>query len=283
MQIKQILFLALASVSVVSCAPTKKNLKKCTENYNHLDSTYKVLQGDYNFCKEQHAVDMAKIQALENQLADAKSNNSQLLNQMKDLSIISGSQAESIKKSLDNIGVKDQYINELQRAITRKDSMNMALVINLKSAVGNLNDKDINIKVEKGVVYVDISDKMLFKSGSWDVTEQASEVLGKVAKVLIAQPDIEFMVEGHTDNVAFKKGDLEDNWDLSTKRATSVIRILQQKYGVPPAHMTAAGRGEYLPIAPNDTKEGKGTNRRTRIVILPQLDQFFKLLEKPRN
>ncbi len=283
MQIKQILFLALASVSVVSCAPTKKNLKKCTENYNHLDSTYKVLQGDYNFCKEQHAVDMAKIQALENQLADAKSNNSQLLNQMKDLSIISGSQAESIKKSLDNIGVKDQYINELQRAITRKDSMNMALVINLKSAVGNLNDKDINIKVDKGVVYVDISDKMLFKSGSWDVTEQASEVLGKVAKVLTAQPDIEFMVEGHTDNVSFKKGELDDNWDLSTKRATSVVRILQQKYGVPPAHMTAAGRGEYLPIAPNDSKDGKATNRRTRIVILPQLDQFFKLLEKPRN
>lgn len=283
MQIKQILFLALASVSIVSCAPTKKNLKKCTENYNHLDSTYKVLQGDYNFCKEQHAVDMAKIQALENQLADAKSNNSQLLNQMKDLSIISGSQAESIKKSLDNIGVKDQYINELQRAITRKDSMNMALVINLKSAVGNLNDKDINIKVDKGVVYVDISDKMLFKSGSWDVTEQASEVLGKVAKVLTAQPDIEFMVEGHTDNVSFKKGELDDNWDLSTKRATSVVRILQQKYGVPPAHMTAAGRGEYLPIAPNDSKDGKATNRRTRIVILPQLDQFFKLLEKPRN
>ncbi len=283
MQIKQILFLALASVLVVSCAPTKKNLKKCSENYNHLDSTYKVLQGDYNFCKEQHAVDMAKIQALENQLADAKSNNSQLLNQMKDLSIISGSQAESIKKSLDNIGVKDQYINELQRAITRKDSLNMALVINLKSAVGNLNDKDINIKVDKGVVYVDISDKMLFKSGSWDVTEQASEVLGKVAKVLTSQPDIEFMVEGHTDNVAFKKGELDDNWDLSTKRATSVVRILQQKYGVPPSHMTAAGRGEYLPIAPNDSKEGKATNRRTRIVILPQLDQFFKLLEKPRN
>jgi chemotaxis protein MotB len=104
-----------------------------------------------------------------------------------------------------------------------------------------------------------------------------------VAKVLTSQPDIEFIVEGHTDNVAFRKGELDDNWDLSTKRATSVVRILQQKYGVPPAHMTAAGRGEYLPIAPNDSKDGKATNRRTRIVIIPQLDQFFKLLEKPRN
>ncbi len=282
MQIKQIVLLGLSSLMIFSCTTTKK-LKKCADTYNHLDSTYKVLQGDYNFCKEQHAADMAKIQALENQLADAKANNNQLLNQMKDLSIISGSQAESIKKSLDNIGVKDAYISELQKAITKKDSMNMALVINLKGAIGNLDDKDINIKVDKGVVYVDISDKMLFKSGNWDITDRASEILGKVAQVLLSQPDVEFMVEGHTDNVHFKNGDLEDNWDLSTKRATSVIRVLQNKYHVPPAHMTAAGRGEYLPISSNDTKEGKAANRRTRIVILPQLDQFFKILEKPKN
>ncbi len=282
MRLQQLVILGLCSVTFFSCTTTKK-LKKSTEAYNHLDSTYKVLQGDYNFCKEQHAADAAKIQALENQLADAKNSNNQLLNQMKDLSIISGTQAESIKKSLDNIGVKDAYISELQKAITRKDSMNIALVVNLKSAIGNLDDKDVNIKVDKGVVYVDISDKMLFKSGSWDITDQASEVLGKVARVLTSQPDIEFMVEGHTDNVQYKHGDLEDNWDLSAKRATSVVRVLQNKYHVPPSHMTAAARGEYLPIASNDTKEGKAANRRTRIVILPQLDQFFKLLEKPKG
>jgi chemotaxis protein MotB len=161
--------------------------------------------------------------------------------------------------------------------------MNMALVINLKSAIGNLDDQDVNIKVDKGVVYVDISDKMLFKSGSYDVTDHAKEVLGKVAKVLMSQPEVEFMVEGHTDNAAFKRGLLEDNWDLSTKRATSVIRILQNTYHMPPAKMTAAGRGEYVPIASNETKEGMAANRRTRIVILPQLDQFFKILEKPQN
>jgi len=280
MQIKTIALLVLSSVMMFSCTSTKK-LKKCAESNARLDSNYRVLQGDYNFCKEQHAADQAKISALESQLADTKANSNQILNQMKDLSVISGTQAESIKKSLDNIGVKDQYITELQKAMNRKDSMNMALVINLKSAVGNLNDKDINIKVDKGVVYVDISDKMLFKSGSWNITDQASEVLGKVAKVLTSRPDIEFMVEGHTDNVAFKKGDLEDNWDLSCKRATSVVRVLQSKYGVPPSHMTAAGRGKYLPIASNSDKDGKATNRRTRIVILPQLDQFFNLLEKP--
>lgn len=282
MQIKQIALLGLSSLMIFSCTTTKK-LKKCAEANTRLDSTYKALQGDYSFCKEQHAADMAKIQALENQLADAKHNNNQLMNQMKDMSIITGKQAESINKSLDNIGVKDAYISELQKAITRKDSMNMALVINLKGAIGNLDDNDINIKVDKGVVYVDISDKMLFKSGSWIVTDQANEILGKVAMVLASQPDVEFMVEGHTDNLAFKSGDLEDNWDLSTKRATSIVRILQNKYHVPPSRMTAAGRGEYLPLASNDTKEGRAKNRRTRIVILPQLDQFFKILEKPKN
>jgi len=196
------------------------------------------------------------------------------------MAVISGSQAESIKKSMENIGMKDAMINGLHNSIAQKDSMNMALVLNLKGAIGNLDDKDINIKVDKGVVYIDISDKMLFKSGSYEITDQANGVLGKVAKVLKNQPNIEFMVEGHTDNVPFKKGDLVDNWDLSTKRATSVVRLLQTKYGIDPAKMTAAGRGEYVPVTANDSAEGKSANRRTRIVILPQLDQFFKLLEK---
>ena len=282
MNLKQFLILGLSCAMVVSCTTTKK-LKQSEAKYTKLDSTYKALQSANSQCEQDRSADNARIKSLEEQLADAKATNNQILGQLKDLSVITGAQAESIKKSLDNIGVKDEYIKELQKAINRKDSMNMALVINLKGAIGTLDDNDINIKVDKGVVYVDISDKLLFKSGSFIVNDNAKEVLGKVAKVLTSQPDIEFMVEGHTDNVAFKRGDLEDNWDLSTKRATSVIRILQDIYHVPPAHMTAAGRGEYLPIASNDTKEGKATNRRTRIVILPQLDQFFKLLEKPKN
>ena len=157
----------------------------------------------------------------------------------------------------------------------------MALVMNLKGAIGNLDDKDINIKVDKGVVFVDISDKLLFKSGSYDITDRAKEVLGKVATVLKNQPDIEFMVEGHTDDVPYSKGLLADNWDLSAKRATTVVRMLQKEYGMDPAKMAAAGRAEYLPVASNATPEGKAANRRTRIVILPQLDQFFKLLEYP--
>lgn len=282
MKVKQVVFLGLASVVIASCG-TNKKLKKSEDKYNHADSLRRELSLELSKCKQDRLADEIKLKSMEDRLADFKSSNNQILGQMKDLSIISGTQAESIKKSLDNIGVKDAYIKELQSAMNRKDSMNMALVINLKSAIGNLDDKDINIKVDKGVVYVDISDKLLFKSGKYEVTDKAQEVLGKVAKVLTAQPDIEFMVEGHTDNVPYSGGILEDNWDLSVKRATSVIRILQDKYHVDPAHMTAAGRSEYLPVADNTSKDGMAANRRTRIVILPQLDQFFKLLEKPKG
>src|SRR6202008_1088525 len=222
----------------------------------------------------------ARIGDLNKQIDFLKANNTSALKQLEDLSVISSSQAESIKKSMENIGAKDSYIQTLQQQMARKDSLNMALVMNLKGAIGNLDDQDINIKVDKGVVYIDISDKLLFKTGKYEVTDQAKTVLGKVATVLKNQPDIEFMVEGHTDDVVYKGGGpLLDNWDLSVKRATSVVRILQKEYGLDPAKMAAAGRGEYKPIADNSTKEGKASNRRTRIVILPQLDQFFKLLE----
>jgi chemotaxis protein MotB len=206
-----------------------------------------------------------------------------MINQLKDLSVISNSQAQSIQKSLENIGAKDLYIQNLQSAIAKKDSLNMALVMNLKGALNDVNDQDVEIKVEKGVVFISISDKMLFKSGKYEVTDNAMNVLGKVAQVLNSKPEIEFMVEGHTDNVAIKNNCIADNWDLSVKRATSVVRILQTKFGIDPKRITAGGRSEYIPLQSNETAEGKAANRRTRIVILPQLDQFFKLLEKPQS
>lgn len=273
--------IGLAVVLLSSCATRK--LREAESRYATLDSNYRVLQSQYEVCQDSSRQYIADIKALNEQLRTQRSSNDQMLNQLKDLSVISSSQAESIKKSLDNIGAKDAYIKDLQSAMARKDSLNMALVMNLKGAIGNLDDKDINIKVDKGVVYIDISDKLLFRSGKYEVTERAREVLGKVAKVLKNQPDIEFMVEGHTDNVPYRQGVLLDNWDLSVKRATSIVRLLQTQYGVPASKMTAAGRGEYIPIASNDTAAGKATNRRTRIVILPELDQFFKLLETPQG
>ena len=196
------------------------------------------------------------------------------------MSILSNKQAESVQQSLKTLGEKEGLISNLQSALQRKDSLNMALVMNLKGAIGDLNDNDITIKAEKSAIYIDISDKMLFNSGRYTVTPRAREVLGKVAKVLNAHPDIEFLVEGHTDNVSIHTDCIDDNWDLSVKRATSVIRILQTQYGIQPARMTAAGRSEYIPVQPNTTDGGRAANRRTRIVILPQLDQFFKLLVK---
>jgi chemotaxis protein MotB len=268
-----------------SCAGSKK-LKALQSKYDSLNNSYSTLQNDLKNCNGKTA-DLsrdksncdAQVAALNKQIAFLKDNNTQALKQLEDMSVISSSQAQSIRKSLDNLGAKDAYIESLQSALSHKDSLNMALVNNLKGAIGNLNDQDINIKVEKGVVYVDISDKLLFASGKYNVAQRAQEVLGKVATVLKAQPHIEFMVEGHTDNVPYRHGDLLDNWDLSVKRATAVVRILQNKYGLEPAKMAAAGRSEYLPVADNATTDGRALNRRTRIVILPQLDQFFKLLE----
>lgn len=248
-------------------AATQKDLTECLSNAN--ESIKKVTQLQMQLNEANQKVDFLK------------ENNTQVLKQLENLSVISSSQAESIKKSMENLGVKDNMIYSLQSSLAQRDSLNMALVLNLKGAIGNLDDKDINIKVEKGVVYIDISDKMLFNSGSYNITDRASQILGKVATVLKNQKSIEFMVEGHTDNVPFKRGDLLDNWDLSVKRATAVVRVLQLKYGLNPAMMTAAGRSEYQPLAGNDSADGRAANRRTRIVILPQLDQFFKLLERP--
>jgi chemotaxis protein MotB len=293
MKFRTMLLALGCSVFLFSCVSIKK-FKASQAKYDELNTAYNKLQGDLKICVDDNTAAKAEaarkrtqleteIEGLNKQITFLRENNTQALKQLQDLSVISGSQAESIKKSLDNIGAKDAYIQDLQSAMARKDSLNMALVINLKGAIGNLDDKDINIKVDKGVVYIDISDKLLFKSGSYDVTDQAKVVLGKVAQVLKNQPDIEFMVEGHTDNVAFSKGVLIDNWDLSVKRSTSVVRILQKQYGLDPTHIAAAGRSEFKPVADNSTTEGKAANRRTRIVILPQLDQFFKLLEPKKQ
>jgi chemotaxis protein MotB len=279
-------FIMLFFASCVS----KKKLQQAQIRYNQLDSFYVKVQQDLKTCRDEEEASArrraqleAEAQALYKEIAFLKENNSQMINQLRDLSVISSSQAESIKKSLENIGSKDIYIMDLQKAISRKDSLNMALVMNLKSALTDINDTDIEIKVEKSAVFISISDKMLFKTGSYEVNERALTVLGKVAQVLNSRPDIEFLVEGHTDNVPIKNNCIADNWDLSTKRATAVVRLLQNQFKIDPKRMTAGGRGEYLPVASNSDASGKSLNRRTRIVILPQLDQFFKLLESPQS
>ena len=295
MKSKIFLALAVLSIGAYSCVSPKK-LQEAEAKYGQLNGAYADLQGKYRDAQDaitksktdaDRASDKTKslqstIDDLNKQVDFLKSNNNVVLSQLKDMSVVTGAQAESIKMSLDNIGAKDLYIQGLQSSMARKDSINMNLVMNFKGAIGDLNDGDINVKVDKGVVYVDISDKLLFKSGSFTITDKAKIVLGKVAKVLAAQPQIDFMVEGHTDSKQLISGGnlMEDNWDLSVKRATTIVRVLQDTYGIEPKRMTAAGRSEYIPVAENDTPDHRAANRRTRIVILPQLDQFFKLLEK---
>ena len=290
MKPSQLIPIILFSFFLFSCVSSKqfKTMQQQAQaRYDSLQKRYDGALAALKTCDDSTASLAGQRSYLQNQVDNLnkqtgmlKENNTLALRQLQDMSVISSSQAESIKKSLDNIGAKDAYIQDLQSAMQRKDSLNLALVMNLKGAIGDIDDKDINIKVDKGVIYIDISDKLLFKSGSYDVTDKAMTVLGKVALVLKNQPEMEFMVEGHTDNIPYRRGQLLDNWDLSVKRATSVIRILQNKYELPPTRIIAAGRSEYISVASNDGAEGRAANRRTRIVILPQFDQFFKLLER---
>jgi chemotaxis protein MotB len=272
------LFLILTPLLfIVSCVSSKK--------YKSLDATYKKEKNGQAICIDELKSAKSLNTDLYNQkvllsaeIEYLKKNSTEVLNALQDMSVLSAKQAESVKQSLENISQKDAYIRNLQSAISRKDSLNMILVMNLKSSLGDINDKDVTIKVEKGVVYIEISDKMLFNFGKYAVTENAKVILGKVAKVLNAYPDIEFLVEGHTDTIPIHNACMEDNWDLSVKRATSVVRILEKEYKMNPSRMTASGHGAYAPIAPNNLDEGRAQNRRTRIIILPELDQFFKLL-----
>jgi chemotaxis protein MotB len=180
---------------------------------------------------------------------------------------------------LDAINEKDKQISTMTTNIQRKDSVNLALVMNLKRSLSDVPSDDINIEVKKGVVYISLSDKMLYKSGSAVINDQANSVLEKIAKVVNDHYELEILVEGHTDNIPISSECMADNWDLSTKRATAVVRVLQNKYKVNPSRMTAGGRSEFVPKSDNATIEGRKINRRTEIIILPKLDQFFKLLE----
>ncbi|RYY39771.1 MAG: hypothetical protein EOO08_08855 [Chitinophagaceae bacterium] len=289
MNARLIIGAALLLVGTASCV-SKKKLAAEQVKYAELNSFYTQVQTDLKTCRDSQDAAARRrsqlesdLEATRQQLAAAKESNTLMVNQLQSLSVITASQAESIRKSLENINGKDALIQDLNRAIQRKDSLNMALVMNLKSALADVNDQDIEIKVEKSAIFISISDKLLFKSGSYEVSPAAMTVLGKVAQVLNSKPDIDFLVEGHTDNVPISSAGIQDNWDLSTKRATSVVRILQKQFSIDPKRMTAGGRGEYLPLQANDSPAGRAANRRTRIVILPQLDQFFKLLETPQG
>jgi chemotaxis protein MotB len=265
------------SLLLLSCV-SKKKFTAMKSNYDNSMLEQKTCATDLEKLKIDNTDLLKKNKDLTAQVDYLKKNGDLFLNTLQEMSVLSSKQAEGMKASLKSLSEKDAYIKDLNSAIRRKDSLNLNLVLNLKSSLANVNDKDINIKVEKGVVYVDLSDKLLFTSGQYTVTEKAKPILGKIASILNAHPELDVMVEGHTDSIPYASSVLIDNWDLSVKRATSVARVLEKQYKISPVRITAAGHSKFQPVASNKTSEGRMQNRRTRIIILPQLDQFFKLM-----
>jgi chemotaxis protein MotB len=223
----------------------------------------------------------AALKSIQEQLDYMKKTNTNLLDRLSDLSVINKSGAESIRKSLDALNEQGKYIKDLNSSIQKKDSVNLSLVMNLKRSLADINDEDVTVEVKKGVVYISISDKLMFSSGSASVNSKAEAVLAKVAKVVNDHKDLDILVEGHTDALPISTPEFKDNWDLSAKRATSVVRLLQTKFGVDPERMTAGGRGEYEPQSGNNSRAGRKQNRRTEIIVTPKLDQFFNLMTPP--
>ncbi len=272
---KKLFAIAITGVLMSSCVSNKK-FAEMEEKYQNANDQLKSAEMKLAACEDERR---NLTTSYESQIKTLQNTNAALLNTTGEMVTISKKGAENLERSLESMKEKDLQIKTMRDAINKKDSVTLALVTSLKGALDNVNDEDIEINVEKGVVFVSISDKLLFGSGQFSVTSEAKKVLEKVAKVVNDKKDFEFMVEGHTDDDPISRTNIEDNWDLSTKRATAVVRILQNDYGVEPARMTAAGRGEYKPVASNDTRDGKAKNRRTRIVVLPKLDQFFGMIE----
>ena len=290
--------LSLSMILLVSCVSKKKfaalqeesgrqvqlletNLDDCNDQVSGLQAEVGSLKTSLAEANSNLSLEQKKAMNLQEQIDFLKENNTNRLDRLSDLSVVSKSGAESIKASLETLNRQNAYIQDLNESIRRKDSLNLALVMKLKRSLADINDQDVQVEVKKGVVYISLSDKLLFGSGSATITARAEEVLGKIATIVKDHKDFDILVEGHTDTVPIATDCYADNWDLSVKRATSVVRVLQDKYDVNPMRMTAGGRGEYVPKAENESSQGRSLNRRTEIIITPKLDQFFDLLAEP--
>lgn len=265
-----VLLCTIAGALMLTSCGSKKKIAELEGKNKEIQDLLNTATVKLNTC-------LTEKNGMQSQIDLLKESNAELRKDKDNVTHLSSQGAANLEKSLESLKEKDLKISRLQDALTKKDSVTLALVTSLKREVG-INDPDIEVNVEKGVVFISIADKMLFKSGSYEVSDKAKDVLAKVAKVVNSKPDFECMVEGHTDNVPYRSGVLLDNWDLSVKRSTSVVRVLQSM-GVNPAQLIAAGRAEYVPLVSNTTSENRSTNRRTRVVVLPKIDQFYNMIE----
>ncbi|WP_166387603.1 MULTISPECIES: flagellar motor protein MotB [unclassified Polaribacter] len=277
---KKISILLLTAVIVSSCV-SKKKFVTLQDEYDQTTTELVNVKATLQKCLIESEKDAATLTEQINSLKEDKKG---ALKQVENLTVLTQSSSDNIKNVITQLSEKDKFINGIRAAMTQKDSLNLAIKYHLtKNLSDGIQDEDIQVNVEKTVVFISISDKLLFKSGSYNVTDKAYSVLEKISKVIKDQPEMEVMIEGHTDSTPIKRAVIQDNWDLSALRATSITRILQYKFGVKPGRLIAAGRSQYVPLVDNNTAENKAINRRTKIIIMPKLNQFFDLLEQDAN
>lgn len=288
--IQSTFIVAGASLMLSSCIVSKKkytalqaDLTKAQQDITNCENDAARLKSDNTNLKNTVVLKDQLIDDLKTQLSDCKAIRDKQLTTVGDLTVLTQAANDNIKESLAQLERKDKYIHLLQEAKSKADSLNLALAVNLKGVLKDgLDDKDVDIKVDKTVVFVNLSDNVLFKPGSSDLSPKANEVLAKIAKIIESRPELEVMVEGYTDSDPIKNACNKDNWDLSVRRSTSVVRLLQSQFKVNPNRLIAAGRSEYNALVPNTSDANKAINRRTRIIILPKLNEFYDLLD-PKN
>jgi chemotaxis protein MotB len=278
---KLLVMTLMAGALVVSSCASKKELENC-QNEN------RELTGNYQNAKEQLAAANARVTSLEDQLAQSKKDYASLQSSLDKSLTNANSNNINISKLVDQINESNQYIRHLVEVKSKSDSLNMVLTNNLTRSLSKDEMKEVDVQVLKGVVYISLADNMLYKSGSYEVNDRAEQTLSKIAKIIKDYKDYDVLIEGNTDNVpvntkAVSMKNIRNNWDLSALRASSVVQYLQDHYGINPKRLTAGGRGEYNPIATNDTELGKQRNSRTQIIITPKLDQFMDLIDKAPN
>ncbi len=271
--------LLLFAVIMQSCVSTKK-YQQLQSTYNQLESNTRDLNGKYLLSERNVAVLTGRVASLEEQLASEKANSKSLQDALNKALNSSSQGNVNISKLVDEINSSNKYIQQLINTKNKSDSLNLVLTNNLTRSLSQQETKDVDVQVLKGVVYISLSDNMLYKSGSYEISDQSGATLSKIAKIITDYSNYNVLIEGNTDNVPITSKNIRNNWDLSTLRASSVVQALQNKYNVDPKRLTAGGRGEYNPIADNSTEAGKIKNRRTQIIITPKLDQFMDLIGK---
>lgn len=271
--------LLLVAVMAQSCVSTKK-YQQLQTSYNQLDSNTRNLNGKYLLSERNVAVLTNRVASLEEQLASEKANSKSLQDALNKALNASSQGNVNISKLVDEINSSNKYIQQLVNAKNKSDSLNMVLTNNLTHSLSQQETKDVDVQVLKGVVYISLSDNMLYKSGSYEISDKSGETLSKIAKIITDYNNYDVLIEGNTDNVPITSKNIRNNWDLSTLRASSVVQSLQNIYHVDPKRLTAGGRGEFNPIADNSTEAGRIKNRRTQIIITPKLDQFMDLIGK---